>query len=129
LLRGGALPDGQRACSLAAHGRGERNRAVGEQLARRERLAQVLEGLRVDPKRDSEEDDRALFGRGLVGEALDLGVRHLLAEPAGRLGCAIGATRADHNRMSGPRPSQREAVAQRAGAADDRDGVAGGAHP
>ena len=89
----------------------------------RERLLEVGEVLRLGAERHGQEHDRPARGGLRVLQALDLGVGHLLAHaPRGLLGAA-GVARADGHRAAGGREAQRQAEAQRAGAADDRDGV------
>ena len=45
----------------------------------------------------------------------------LAADPLGSLRRPPGIARADHDRLSGASPAQREAVPERAGPADDRN--------
>ncbi len=66
LLGGRALPDAERAGRLAADRGGERHRAVDQDLARPQRLAQVVEVLRLGAEGDGEEDDLGLLGGLLV---------------------------------------------------------------
>ena len=57
LLGGRALPDAERAGRLAADRGGERDGAVDQDLSRLQRLAQVVEVLRLGAEGDGEEDD------------------------------------------------------------------------
>ena len=59
--------------------------------------------------------------RLLVEQALDLGAGDGLADLRRRLLGALGRARADHDRRARLRPAQRQAGAEGAGAADDRD--------
>ena len=70
----------------------------------------------------------ALRGLGVL-EALDLRVRDLRDDLLGGLRGPLGLAGADHDLARRPRPAHRQAVAERAGAADDRDGVAHGGEP
>ena len=51
-----------------------------------------------------------------------LGLRRLLADLRRRFLAALGRARAEYHRRSGDRPAQRQAGAEGAGAAEDRDG-------
>ena len=121
LLGGGALPDAERASRLARHRRRERHGAVDEELARLERLLQVREVLGLGPERHREHDDRPLLGGLRVRHALDLRVGDGVGELLRRLRRAVRVARAEHHRAAGERPAERQAVAEGAGAADDRD--------
>src|SRR6476619_1431081 len=116
-----ALPDAERAGCLAAHRGGERNRAVDQDLARMQRLAQVVQVLRLGTEGDGEEDDLGALGGLLVEQALDLGAGHVLAQLRRCLRRPLGRARADDDGAAGPGPAQRQAGAEGAGAADDRD--------
>ncbi len=87
-----------------------------------QRLAQVVEVLRLVAEGDGEEDDLGALCRLLVEQALDLGAGDLLAQLRRRLLGALGGARADRDRRPGLGPAQRQAGAEGAGAADDRDG-------
>ena len=121
LLGGGALPDAERAGRFAADGGGERHRAVDQDLARPQGLAQVVEVLRLGAEGDGEEDDLGARGGLLVEQALDVGAGDRRADLRRRLLGALGGARAEHDRGPGPGPALGQAGAEGAGAADDRD--------
>ena len=105
LLRRRALPDAERAGRLAADRGGERHRAVDQDLARPQRLAQVVEVLRLGAEGDGEEDDLGALRGLLVEQALDLGAGDGLAQLRRRLLGALGRARADRDRHAGRAPS------------------------
>ena len=86
-----------------------------------QRLAQVVEVLRLGAEGDGQEDDLAALRGVAVGEPLDRGAGDGLAQLRRRLLGALGRARADHDRPPGLRPAQRQPGAEGAGAADDRD--------
>src|SRR5262249_38986238 len=105
---------------LAADRGRQRRGAVDQDLALGQGPLEIGERLRLGAKRNGEEDDRTAGGRIGVAESLDVGIRHRLPDlPGGLLG-ALRLTRADDDQLPGARPADREAVAQRPGAADDR---------
>ena len=109
LLRGGALPDAERAGRLARDGGRERDRAVDQELAGLERVLQVREVLGLRAEGHGEDHDRALLGGLGVRHALDLGVGHGVGELLRGLGRALRVARAEHDRAAGERPAQARA--------------------
>ena len=120
LLRGGALPDAERAGRFAAHRGGQRHRAVDQDLSGLQSLAQVVEVLRLGPEGDGEEDDLALLRRLAVLEPGDVGAGHRRADLRGCLLGALGRARAEHDRGASPSPAGGQAGAKGTGAANDR---------
>src|SRR4051794_38182716 len=121
LLGRRALPDPERPGGLARDRGREWDRAVDEQLAFSQRLLQVREGLGLCAEGDGQEEDRAALGGLAVLEALDLGAGNGLTQPAGGLLGPLRLAGPDHDRLARPRQPPRKAVAERAGAAEDRD--------
>ena len=108
LLGGAALPDAERAGRLAAHRRGQRHRAVDQDLPRSQRLAQVVEVLRLGAEGDGEEDDLVARRGVLVEQPLDLGTRHRRAQLRSAASSARSAER-EPIAIGAPARAQRSA--------------------
>ena len=122
--RGGALRHAEQARGLARHRGRERHRRVHQDLARAQHLLQVGQVLRLVAERDAQQDDRARAwprrrSRGRSTSASGTCSRTLRAASSARPASREPITTGPPRR----REPQGEAEAERAGAADDRDGV------
>ena len=126
LLGGGALPHAEHARGAAADGGGQRHRRVDHELVLAQRALEVGQRLGLVAEGDAEHDDLGLRGRLGVLIALEMAVGQGRAGALGGLDGAGGIARAQDDGDAGAAPAQRQAEAERAGGADDRNGLGQG---
>jgi hypothetical protein len=120
-LRARALPDAYGPDGGVAESGGEGHAHRDHDLARRERCADRLHGLRRVLEGHRQDHDSGLLGGFGVAAALDLRARDRRADAPGRLLRPLGLARADHDLRPGARKAQREAEPLIARPAEDRD--------